>query len=90
MRYFALLRKESDSDFSVDSRTSPVALLQAKRWRRRESWREVLEFHIDGMLEDRLPIPPPSTLEATMADPNNAEALPFIGEVLTTGPERCA
>jgi HicB_like antitoxin of bacterial toxin-antitoxin system len=38
---------------------------------------EVLEFHIDGMLEDRLPIPSPSSLESIMADPENAEAIPF-------------
>jgi hypothetical protein len=33
------------------------------------------------MLEDQLSIPPPSSLEAIMADPDNAEALPFIVEV---------
>ena len=48
------------------------------------------EFHIDGMLEDRLPVPPPSSLGAIMADPDNAEALPFIVEVPDIGRERCA
>jgi HicB_like antitoxin of bacterial toxin-antitoxin system len=38
---------------------------------------EALEFHIEGMMEEGLPIPPPSVLDAIMADPENAEAIPF-------------
>ena len=38
---------------------------------------EALEFHIEGMLEEDLPIPEPSRLEVIMADPENAEAIPF-------------
>jgi hypothetical protein len=36
------------------------------------------------MLEEHLPIPAPSRLEAVMADPENAEAIPF----LVTVPDR--
>jgi predicted RNase H-like HicB family nuclease len=82
MRYFALLRKEPDSDFSVDFPDFPGCVTAGETLEEaRKLAAEVLEFHIDGMLEDRLPIPPPSTLEAIMADPDNAEALPFIVEV---------
>jgi HicB_like antitoxin of bacterial toxin-antitoxin system len=38
---------------------------------------EALQFHIEGMLEEGLPVPPPSALDAIMADPENAEAIPF-------------
>ncbi len=38
---------------------------------------EALEFHIEGMLEENLPIPEPSSLEAVMADPENGEAIAF-------------
>ena len=82
MRYFALLRKEPDSDFSVDFPDLPGCVTAGETLEEaRKLAAEVLAFHIDGMLEDRLPIPPPSTLEEIMADPDNAEALPFIVEV---------
>jgi predicted RNase H-like HicB family nuclease len=82
MRYFALLRKEPDSDFSIDFPDFPGCVTAGETLEEaRKLAAEVLEFHIDGMLEDRLPIPPPSSLEAIMADPDNAEALPFIVEV---------
>ena len=82
MRYFALLRKEPDSDFSVDFPDLPGCVTAGETLEEaRKLAAEVLAFHIDGMLEGRLPIPPPSTLEEIMADPDNAEALPFIVEV---------
>jgi predicted RNase H-like HicB family nuclease len=82
MRYFALLRKEPDSDFSVDFPDFPGCVTAGETLEEaRKLAAEVLEFHIDGMLEDRLPIPPPSGLETIMADPDNAEALPFVVEV---------
>ena len=82
MRYVALLRKEPDSNFSVDFPDLPGCVTAGETLEEaRKLAAEVLAFHIDGMLEDRLPIPPPSTLEEIMADPDNAEALPFIVEV---------
>ena len=82
MRYFALLRKEPDSDFSGDFPDFPGCVTAGETLEEaRKLAAEVLEFYIDGMLEDRLPIPPPSTLETIMADPDNVEALPFMVEV---------
>jgi predicted RNase H-like HicB family nuclease len=82
MRYFALLRKDPDSNFSVDFPDFPGCITAGETLEEaRKLAAEVLEFHVDGMLEDRLPIPPPSGLGAIMADPDNAEALPFIVEV---------
>jgi predicted RNase H-like HicB family nuclease len=82
VRYFALLRKEPDSDFSVDFPDFPGCVTAGETLEEaRKLASEVLEFHIDGMLEDRLSIPPPASLEVIMADPDNAEALPFIVEV---------
>jgi predicted RNase H-like HicB family nuclease len=76
--YIALLRKDPDSDFGVDfpdfpSCTSAGSTLQEAR----EMAAEALQFHIEGMLEEGLPIPPPSGLDAIMADPENVEAIPF-------------
>ena len=82
MRYFALLRKDADSDFSVDFPDFPGCVTAGETLEEaRKLAAEVLEFHIDGMLEDRLSIPPPSSLETIMEDPDNAEALPFVVEV---------
>jgi predicted RNase H-like HicB family nuclease len=82
MRYFALLRKDADSDFSVDFPDFPGCVTAGETLEEaRKLAAEVLEFHIDGMLEDRLSIPPPLSLETIMEDPDNAEALPFVVEV---------
>jgi hypothetical protein len=37
------------------------------------------------MLEEGLPIPPPSALDAIMADPENAEAIPVVVAVPDRG-----
>ena len=82
MRYFALMRKDPDSDFSVDFPDFPGCVTAGSTLEEaRTLAAEVLDFHIDGMLEDGLALPPPSSLEKVMADPGNAEALPFLVDV---------
>jgi predicted RNase H-like HicB family nuclease len=82
VRYFGLMRKEPDSDFSVDFPDFPGCVTAGTTLEEaRELASEVLDFHIDGILEDRMYIPAPSSLEAIMSDPENADALPFIVEV---------
>ena len=82
MRYFALMRKEPDSDFSVDFPDFPGCVTAgATLEEARTLAAEVLDFHIDGMLEGGLALPAPSSLEEVMADPDNAEALPFLVDV---------
>jgi predicted RNase H-like HicB family nuclease len=76
--YIALLRKDRDSDFGVDFPDFPGCITAGSTLEEtREMAAEALEFHIEGMLEEHLPIPGPSSLEAVMADPENAEAIPF-------------
>jgi predicted RNase H-like HicB family nuclease len=76
--YIALLRKDSDSDFGVDFPDFPGCISAGTTLEEtREMAAEALEFHIEGMLEKDLPIPEPSRLEVIMADPDNAEAIPF-------------
>jgi predicted RNase H-like HicB family nuclease len=76
--YIALLRKDPDSDFGVDFPDFPGCITAGSTLEEtREMAAEVLEFHIEGMLEEGLPIPGPSSLEAIMADLENAEAIPF-------------
>jgi predicted RNase H-like HicB family nuclease len=76
--YIALLRKDPDSDFGVDFPDFPGCITAGSTLEEtRQMAAEALEFHIEGMLEEGLPIPAPSALETIMADPENAEAIPF-------------
>jgi predicted RNase H-like HicB family nuclease len=76
--YIALLRKDPDSDFGVDFPDFPDCITAGSTLEEtREMAAEALEFHIEGMLEGNLPVPEPSRLEVFMADPENAEAIPF-------------
>lgn len=76
--YIALLRKDPDSDFGVDFPDFPGCITAGSTLEEtREMAAEALEFHIEGMLEANLPIPEPSRLDVVMADPENAEAIPF-------------
>jgi predicted RNase H-like HicB family nuclease len=76
--YTALLRKDPDSDFGVDFPDFPGCITAGSTLEEtRHMAAEALEFHIEGMVEEGLPIPPPSALNAIMADPENAEPIPF-------------
>jgi predicted RNase H-like HicB family nuclease len=76
--YIALLRKDPDSDFGVDFPDFPGCITAGTTLEEtREMAAEALAFHIEGMLEESLPIPEPSRLELVMADPENHEAIPF-------------
>jgi predicted RNase H-like HicB family nuclease len=76
--YIALLRKDPDSDYGVDFPDFPGCITAGSTLEEtRQMAAEALEFHIEGMLEERLQIPEPSPLETVMADPKNAEAIPF-------------
>ena len=76
--YIALLRKDPDSDYGVDFPDFPGCITAGSTLEEtREMAAEALEFHIEGMLEEDLPIPEPSPLEVVMADPENAEAIAF-------------
>lgn len=80
--YIGLIRKQDDSDFSVEFPDFPGCVSAgATLDEARAMAEEALQFHIDGMVQDRLPIPAPSSLEAIAADPENKEALPFLVKV---------
>jgi len=76
--YIALLRKDPDSDHGVDFPDFPGCVTAGSTLEEtRGMAAEALEFHIEGMIEESLPIPEPSRLEVVMSDPDNAEAIPF-------------
>ncbi|MDE0340618.1 MAG: type II toxin-antitoxin system HicB family antitoxin [Nitrospinae bacterium] len=62
--YYALLRKNEDSDFGVDFPDFPGCVTAGETLDEAVGMaEEALNFHIDAMLEDGLDVPEPSSLE---------------------------
>jgi predicted RNase H-like HicB family nuclease len=77
--YIALLRRENSSDYGVDFPDFPGCITAGRTLdEARAMAAEALELHVAGMLEDREPIPEPSSLEAIMNDHANREAVAFL------------
>jgi predicted RNase H-like HicB family nuclease len=80
--YIALLRKDSDSDYSVDFPDFPgcvtagTTLDEARRMAA-----EALSFHVEGMLADGEVLPEASTLDRIVSDRFNRDAVPFLVDV---------
>ncbi len=82
--YIALLRKEPASDYGVDFPDFPGCITAGETLdEARKLAAEALDLHIEGMTEDREPIPEPSTLDVIMKDPGNRDAVAFLVEVAT-------
>ncbi|HEY6440447.1 MAG TPA: type II toxin-antitoxin system HicB family antitoxin [Acetobacteraceae bacterium] len=77
--YIALLRKQSGSDYGVDFPDFPGCITAGRTLEEaRRMAGEALAFHVDGMREDDEPIPPPSSMDAIMADPLSRDAIAFL------------
>jgi predicted RNase H-like HicB family nuclease len=78
-QYIALIYKDADSDYGVSFPDLPgcvtagVDLDDARRMAE-----EALALHLEGMGEDRDPIPEPSSLEAVMADRENRDGVAIL------------
>jgi predicted RNase H-like HicB family nuclease len=76
--YIGLLRKDPGSDFGVDFPGFPGCITAGSTLEEtRMMAREALEAHIECMAELGQTIPQLSPLGDVMADPENAEAIPF-------------
>jgi predicted RNase H-like HicB family nuclease len=77
--YIGLIRKDADSDFGVDFPDFPGCISAgATLDEARHMAQEALELHVKGMIEDGEALPVPSSLEAIMGDPDNADAVAFL------------
>jgi predicted RNase H-like HicB family nuclease len=77
--YIALLRKQSGSDYGVDFPDFPGCITAGRTLEEaRRMAGEALAFHVDGMREDDEPIPPPSSMDAIMANPLSRDAIAFL------------
>ena len=77
--YIALLRKDPSSDYGVDFPDLPGCITAGRTLdEARKMAVEALALHLQGMAEDKEPIPAPSLLEAVMDDPHNRDAVAFL------------
>ena len=77
--YIGLIRKDDGSDFGVDFPDFPGCVTAgATIEEARRLAEEALEMHVEGMAEDGEALPAPSSLDAIMADPANADAVAFL------------
>jgi predicted RNase H-like HicB family nuclease len=82
--YIALLRKQPRSDYGVDFPDFPGCVTAGRTLEEaRQMAAEALAFHVDGMREDGESIPPPSPMDAIMADPHNRDAIGFLIDLPT-------
>ena len=73
--YLALIRKNADSDFSVDFPDLPGCVTAGRDLDEALAFaREALAGHISVLTDDGEAVPAPSSLETIMADPDNADA----------------
>jgi len=80
--YIALLRKKPDSDYGVDFPDFPGCVTAGRTLdEARRMAAEALAFDIEGMHADGQDIPPPSSLEAIMADRHNKGAVAVLLDV---------
>ena len=77
--YIGLIRKDADSDFGVDFPDFPGCVSAGDTLdEARRMAQEALELHVGGMVEDGEKLPAASSLEAIMANPENADAVAFL------------
>jgi len=77
--YIALIRKDPDSDFSVDFPDFPGCVTAGSTVdEAKDMATEALALHIKGMMEDGDAVPEPSDLEAIMRDPGNRDSVAFL------------
>lgn len=80
--YIAYLRKDKTSDYGVEFPDLPgcfsagASLEEAKAMAT-----EALSVHVAGLIEDREPVPPPSSLDQLADDPHRSDAVLLLIEL---------
>lgn len=77
--YIALIHKDADSEFGVSFPDLPGCVsVGATMHEARANAEEALALHVEGMIEDGEPVPPPSTLDEIMAEPANRDGAVLV------------
>lgn len=78
-RYIALIHKESSSDFGVSFPDFPGCVTAGRTLdEARDLAAEALAFHIEGLLEDGVVLPEPSSLDSVMTERENQDAVAIV------------
>ena len=79
VQFIALIHKEADSDYGVHFPDLPGLVTAGSTLDEARAFaEEALALHLEGMVEDGLPVPEPSSLEAVMADPDNRDDVAIL------------
>jgi predicted RNase H-like HicB family nuclease len=79
VQFIALIHKEADSDYGVHFPDLPGLVTAGSTLDEARAFaEEALALHLEGMVEDGLPVPEPSSLEAVMADPDNRDGVAIL------------
>ncbi|MCV9997798.1 type II toxin-antitoxin system HicB family antitoxin [Pararhizobium sp. YC-54] len=77
--YIGLIHKDANSDYGVSFPDFPGVISAGTDLDdARRMATEALTFHLEGLVEDGLPIAEPSSLEAVMADPDNRNGVAIL------------
>src|SRR5581483_10996544 len=78
-QYIALIHKDEGSDYGVSFPDFPGCVSAgATLDEARAAAAEALAFHVEGMQEDGVPVPEPSSLEQVMADATNRDGVAVL------------
>ena len=78
-QYIALIHKDADSEFGVSFPDLPGCVTAgAMLDEARDMAAEALAFHLEGLAEDGVAVPEPSSLEAVMADAENRDGVAIL------------
>jgi predicted RNase H-like HicB family nuclease len=77
--YIGIVHKDDDSDFGVSFPDFPGCVSAAATLDElAAAAEEALGLHVQGMMDECLPIPPPSELEELLDDPDNRGGLAIL------------
>ena len=79
--YVALIHKDLSSDFGVSFPDFPGCVTAGRTIdEARAMAEEALAFHVEGMIEDGVPVPAPSSIDEIMKVRENKDAVAFLVE----------
>lgn len=80
--YIAYLRKDKTSDYGVEFPDLPGCISAGATLEEAKAMAaEALSVHVAGLIEDREPVPPPSSLDQLADDPHRGDAVLFLVEL---------
>lgn len=77
--YIAIIHKDGESDFGVSFPDFPGCVTAGRTLdEARAMAEEALALHVDGLLDEKVTLPAPSSLEAVMTDRNHRDGVAIL------------